>query len=110
MKYFLAQLNSESLTELRENVAEFEAFQDQTLPTRRQLYLTALHAGIPFIGFGFLDNFLMILGGKQLNINLEFTGFRLWRLPPLAIPSQIVGVFSALNILNTWRGGLTLNV
>merc|ERR1719414_2220812 len=45
MKYFLAQLNSESLTELRENVAEFEAFQDKTLPTKRQLFLTALHAG-----------------------------------------------------------------
>jgi len=96
MKYFLAQLNSESLTELRENVAEFEAFQDKTLPTKRQLFLTALHAGIPFIGFGFLDNFLMILWGEAIEYQFGIYGFSIMAAAAIGnTVSDCGGVFCA---------------
>merc|ERR1719281_673390 len=96
MKYFLAQLNSESLTELRENVAEFEAFQDKTLPTKRQPFLTALHAGIPFIGFGFLDNFLMILWGEAIEYQFGIYGFSIMAAAAIGnTVSDCGGVFCA---------------
>ncbi|XP_045159474.2 transmembrane protein 65-like [Mercenaria mercenaria] len=35
-------------------------------PTGEQLKKVALHNALPFIGFGFLDNFLMILAGEYI--------------------------------------------
>lgn len=40
------------------------------LPTHRQLVLVALASGIPFIGFGFCDNSIMILSGDQIEKSL----------------------------------------
>merc|ERR1712226_1151086 len=62
----LTHLDAHSLSELQHEVSRHSEFQDKTKPTRRQLTLTALHAGIPFIGFGFLDNVLMILWGDAI--------------------------------------------
>lgn len=42
-------------------------------PTRRQLGLVAAAAGIPFIGFGFLDNFIMLIAGNQIEMSLGAT-------------------------------------
>lgn len=39
-------------------------------PTHRQLMLVALASGIPFIGFGFCDNSIMILSGDQIEKTL----------------------------------------
>ena len=39
-------------------------------PTRAQLGTLALAAGIPFIGFGFADNFIMIIAGEQIDCSL----------------------------------------
>ena len=39
-------------------------------PTHRQLVLVALASGIPFIGFGFCDNSIMILSGDQIEKTL----------------------------------------
>lgn len=36
-------------------------------PANRDLYLHALNNGLPFIGFGFLDNAIMILGGDYFD-------------------------------------------
>ena len=39
-------------------------------PSKRDLYLTAMNRGIPFIGFGFLDNALLIIAGEAIDENL----------------------------------------
>jgi tRNA-specific adenosine deaminase 1 len=42
-------------------------------PTKRQLLLYALSVGIPFIGFGMMDNAIMILAGEYIDITLGAT-------------------------------------
>eukprot|EP01052_Picozoa_sp_SAG31_P014068 SAG31_NODE_862_length_11416_cov_8.600336_10_plen_314_part_00 len=42
-------------------------------PTRLQLALVAFNASIPFIGFGFLDNFIMITAGDMIDAKLGTT-------------------------------------
>jgi hypothetical protein len=37
-------------------------------PTNEQLSLVALNAGAPFVGFGFLDNAIMIMAGNEIEI------------------------------------------
>lgn len=32
-----------------------------TMPTAAQLRMIAIHNALPFVGFGFLDNFIMIV-------------------------------------------------
>lgn len=39
-------------------------------PTSNQLRLVTLHQTLPFIGFGFLDNFLMIVAGEYIDMTL----------------------------------------
>ncbi|XP_076462839.1 transmembrane protein 65-like isoform X2 [Babylonia areolata] len=39
-------------------------------PTASQLRLVCLHQALPFIGFGFLDNFLMIVAGEYIDVTL----------------------------------------
>jgi hypothetical protein len=39
-------------------------------PTKRQLLMLALAGGVPFIGFGFADNFIMIIAGDQIDATL----------------------------------------
>eukprot|EP00005_Dracoamoeba_jomungandri_P012204 CAMPEP_0174267462 /NCGR_PEP_ID=MMETSP0439-20130205/33681_1 /TAXON_ID=0 /ORGANISM="Stereomyxa ramosa, Strain Chinc5" /LENGTH=199 /DNA_ID=CAMNT_0015354969 /DNA_START=396 /DNA_END=995 /DNA_ORIENTATION=- len=41
-----------------------------TAPTKRQLYYHCLRSGMPFIGFGFLDNVIMIVAGETLESTL----------------------------------------
>jgi hypothetical protein len=42
-------------------------------PTNRQLMLTSLNNGLPFIGFGFIDNSVMILAGDIIDVKLGVT-------------------------------------
>jgi hypothetical protein len=46
---------------------------DDRLPTRRELYHLAFHQAIPFVGFGFLDNFIMIIAGDYIDHNIGIT-------------------------------------
>jgi tRNA-specific adenosine deaminase 1 len=39
-------------------------------PTKRELYIVALHQSIPFIGFGIMDNTVLILAGEAIDIEL----------------------------------------
>jgi len=41
-----------------------------TLPSQSQMRLYALHNFIPFIGFGFFDNFIMIIAGDFIDVKL----------------------------------------
>jgi len=96
MNIFLRQLSAESLCELRENVANHEDFQDRNYPTRHQLFLTTVHAGIPFIGFGFLDNFLMILWGEAIEYQFGIYGFSIMAAAAIGnTVSDCGGVFCA---------------
>lgn len=39
-------------------------------PTKSQLFRLALIAGIPFVGFGFVDNAIMLLAGDAIDASL----------------------------------------
>lgn len=39
-------------------------------PTSQELRHLAFHNSIPFIGFGFLDNFIMIIAGEYIDLKL----------------------------------------
>jgi len=39
-------------------------------PTSRELRHLAFHNSIPFVGFGFLDNFIMIIAGEYIDMQL----------------------------------------
>ena len=45
----------------------------KSAPTNLQLALVALNASIPFVGFGFLDNFIMITAGDMIDVQLGTT-------------------------------------
>ncbi|RLN52938.1 hypothetical protein BBJ29_005414 [Phytophthora kernoviae] len=40
------------------------------IPTTQELKMVALQVGLPFIGFGFVDNFIMILAGDYIDLTL----------------------------------------
>jgi len=60
-------LNQDSIAILQTQISTYERFQSSDSPTRHQLFLTGLHAAIPFVGFGFLDNLLMIVWGDAID-------------------------------------------
>ncbi|KAI3384622.1 hypothetical protein SNEBB_010822 [Seison nebaliae] len=39
-------------------------------PSFQQLKAVALHSGLPYIGFGFIDNFIMIIAGDAIDTHL----------------------------------------
>ena len=39
-------------------------------PTTRQLYVVGLHQAIPFVGFGIMDNAILLLAGEAIDIYL----------------------------------------
>ena len=39
-------------------------------PTNHQLYVVALHQAIPFVGFGIMDNAILILAGEAIDVYL----------------------------------------
>ncbi|KAL9179591.1 hypothetical protein ACHAXT_008881 [Thalassiosira profunda] len=42
-------------------------------PTRRELYIVALHQAIPFVGFGIMDNAILLLAGEAIDVYLGVT-------------------------------------
>ncbi|KAK3595267.1 hypothetical protein CHS0354_010875 [Potamilus streckersoni] len=69
-KDFVYALNPRERTLLLTELEKFKNEQDPGLtidpPTQEQLKLVTLHSTLPFIGFGFLDNFLMIIAGEYI--------------------------------------------
>lgn len=64
-------------------------------PSSRQLRIVALHAAIPMVGFGFMDNWLMIQAGDAIDMSLGVT-FGLATLTTAALGnifSDVAGVF-----------------
>ncbi|XP_069686032.1 transmembrane protein 65 isoform X2 [Periplaneta americana] len=49
--------------------AEYEA-ESVPVPNARELWRVAVHNAVPFVGFGFLDNFIMIIAGDQIEMML----------------------------------------
>lgn len=43
---------------------------DTSTPSKRQLLLLSVNSGLPYIGFGFLDNFIMIIAGEHIDLSL----------------------------------------
>lgn len=52
---------------------EAEAAGDIPRPTNHELSQLAFHASLPFIGFGFLDNFIMIVAGDYIDHHIGVT-------------------------------------
>lgn len=65
-------------------------------PTPEQLRKLALARGLPFIGFGFLDNFIMILSGDAINATICIAfGFSTMAAAAIGNTiSDVIGVYS----------------
>eukprot|EP00949_MAST-11_sp_MAST-11-sp1_P004479 g4479.t1 len=76
-KWFSAQYGSRFAGAMGDSVAVSStlagasaAALDVTEPTRTQLRRAAVQAGVPFIAFGFLDNFIMLMAGNEIEARL----------------------------------------
>ncbi|XP_062311554.1 transmembrane protein 65-like [Osmerus eperlanus] len=56
----------------RPGLAPLETLQP-TPPTRAQIKYVLFHNSIPFVGFGFLDNAIMIAAGTQIEMSIGIT-------------------------------------
>ncbi|XP_023236836.1 transmembrane protein 65-like [Centruroides sculpturatus] len=76
-KDFVFLLSPDERTILLEELDNFQkaAKQEQApvYPTTKQLQAVAIHNAIPFIGFGFLDNFIMIVAGDYIDATIGIT-------------------------------------
>lgn len=54
-------------------VAVAQETQEPTAPTSAQIRYILLHNSIPFVGFGFLDNAIMIAAGTQIEVSIGVT-------------------------------------
>ncbi|KAL3192571.1 hypothetical protein MRX96_026191 [Rhipicephalus microplus] len=58
------------MEELTAHVDKTEKDGQATTPTGEQLRLMAIHNALPFVGFGFLDNFIMIVAGDYIDTTI----------------------------------------
>jgi len=58
-----------SSAEFKQYITENQRVRTE-LPTRGQLQLVALASAVPFVGFGFMDNAIMILAGEVIEVQL----------------------------------------
>ncbi|KAK5883151.1 hypothetical protein CesoFtcFv8_019511 [Champsocephalus esox] len=56
-----------------ESIAIVQGNQEPSPPTRAQIKYVLFHNCIPFIGFGFLDNAIMIAAGTQIELSIGVT-------------------------------------
>ena len=61
-------------------------------PTNAQLYHLAFHNSLPFVGFGFLDNFIMIVAGDLIDHHIGVT-FAISTMAAAALGNTISDVF-----------------
>ncbi|OQV20306.1 putative Transmembrane protein 65 [Hypsibius exemplaris] len=70
---------------------------DDTPPTKEQLRRLMIYSGLPFVGFGFLDNFLMIVAGSYIEVGIGMV-FTISTMAAAALGnavSDVAGVGSA---------------
>ncbi|XP_076611094.1 transmembrane protein 65 [Chaetodon auriga] len=78
-KEFIYRLHPRERTCLLQELQSFEsiAIAQETLepspPTAAQIRYVLLHNAIPFVGFGFLDNAIMIAAGTQIELSIGVT-------------------------------------
>ncbi|TDH03748.1 hypothetical protein EPR50_G00145200 [Perca flavescens] len=78
-KDFIYRLQPTERTCLLKELQSFEsvAVAQETLepspPTAAQIRYVLFHNGIPFVGFGFLDNAIMIAAGTQIELSIGVT-------------------------------------
>ncbi|XP_058968755.2 transmembrane protein 65 isoform X1 [Pocillopora verrucosa] len=76
---FVASLHEEERLLLREALRIHDQADEDTgkensnPPSVKQLRLVAFHNAIPFIGFGFLDNAIMIIAGEYIDVTIGLT-------------------------------------
>lgn len=58
------------MEELAAHAEEIERHGKATTPTGEQLRMMAIHNALPFVGFGFLDNFIMIVAGDYIDTTI----------------------------------------
>ena len=61
---------AETMTGIRENISSAGRGEVAAEPTSTQHRQLAIQAGIPFIGFGFLDNAIMLVAGNQIEASM----------------------------------------
>ncbi|XP_033831268.1 transmembrane protein 65 [Periophthalmus magnuspinnatus] len=78
-KEFIYRLHPADRACLLRELQEFESMaaaqetQELSPPTSAQMRYILLHNGIPFVGFGFLDNAIMIAAGTQIELSIGVT-------------------------------------
>ncbi|XP_058474849.1 transmembrane protein 65 [Solea solea] len=78
-KEFIYRLHSNERTCLLKELQSFEsmAIAQETLepspPTAAQIRYVLFHNALPFVGFGFLDNAIMIAAGTQIELSIGVT-------------------------------------
>lgn len=72
---------------------------DPSEPSQRQLSLFALNSAIPFVVFGFMDNFIMIIGGDVVD-DLIGSSFHLSTLACAAVANTFADVLG-ISVGNT---------
>ncbi|CAL8293023.1 unnamed protein product [Merluccius merluccius] len=78
-KDFIYRLQPRERTCLLQELQSFESLaiaqenQEASPPTRAQIRYVLLHNAIPFVGFGFLDNAIMIAAGTQIELSIGVT-------------------------------------
>ncbi|XP_068738416.1 transmembrane protein 65-like isoform X1 [Montipora capricornis] len=76
---FVSSLNEQERVLLREALRvhdqedENNGSESTAAPSMKQLRLVAFHSAIPFIGFGFLDNAVMIVAGEYIDFKIGMT-------------------------------------
>ena len=62
----IAQDNSAKKTTTTKTEVATSTIGVATRPTNSDLYRLSIQQGLPFVGFGFLDNFIMIVAGESI--------------------------------------------
>lgn len=78
-KEFIYRLQPAERSSLLRELQSFESIAiaqetlDSSPPTTAQIRYVLLHNAIPFVGFGFLDNAIMIAAGTQIELSIGVT-------------------------------------
>ncbi|XP_076006122.1 transmembrane protein 65 [Genypterus blacodes] len=78
-KEFIYRLQPKERTCLLKELQSFESIaiaqetQESAPPTAAQIRYVLFHNAIPFVGFGFLDNAIMIAAGTQIELSIGVT-------------------------------------
>ncbi|XP_064486858.1 transmembrane protein 65-like [Ornithodoros turicata] len=61
------------MEELELHLGATATYDKPVTPTPEQLQMVAIHNALPFVGFGFLDNLIMIVAGDYIDTTLGLT-------------------------------------